>query len=517
MGLGLCFIKESIVKIDIYTHNFSVSKITDKDREYVMRFAKSFFEYEKIKDPRSGVISTKLSRTYCFTNNTNKRFNFHISKLDEFLSSVRGMKDLKIVEHKYPLSKATKVDFKVKHLFEPRDYQQILIDDCTKTDDTNIAVTLQAGGGKTLVAKHVMNILKVRTFIMMRGGYLDRWIPDLEESFEFKRGDLIVVRGQKDLQTVLELADAGELESKVIMSTIDTVATYMKDYAKFPHVRKRYKAEPKDLFKALGVGLVVFDEGHQNAHKAMRVFCHTHVPKFITLSATLETQETFKNNIYRIMYPDDQRRNGGYRNIYIGVSALMYKFRNMRNIRTKGYMGAYSHVNFENSLMRPNNKMSLSGYLGLVKYSVDLKYMQDYKPGTKCLLFFATVKMCDKAVKYLKEKYPHLKIGRYTAKDKMDVLDDSDIIVSTVLSAGTAVDIINLRTTIMTTAMDSQISNEQSLYRTRPVKDYPDLTPEFCYFVCIDIEKHLTYHRNKKKIFNKRVKYHTEIQLPYPA
>ena len=69
----------------------------------------------------------------------------------------------------------------------------------------------------------------------------------------------------------------------------------------------------------------------------------------------------------------------------------------------------------------------------------------------------------------------------------------------------------------MTTAVDSQIANEQSLGRTRPVKSYPELTPEFCYFVCVDIPKHMQYHRNKKQVFNGLVKYHTEITLPYAA
>jgi hypothetical protein len=97
----------------------------------------------------------------------------------------------------------------------------------------------------------------------------------------------------------------------------------------------------------------------------------------------------------------------------------------------------------------------------------------------------------------------------------MSVLERSDIGVSTVLSAGTAVDIKNLRYNLMTTAIDSQQSNEQTLGRTRLLKDWPDITPRFRYFVCSSIEKHMLYHRNKLDYFKGKVKSHGQEQSPF--
>lgn len=507
------------MKVDVYSHCFTVSEVENNLEHLVRRLTRENAEYITERDPQTGQNYTKLGKMWSFANKELNKFHFHISYLEQFLhwlSAVSGLGNLvNPIYHTYPMENAKDAVFKLLTIHDPRDYQEALIHGAVTTKDSNYVITLPPGAGKTLTAKHVMYRIKKRTFIMMRGGYLDRWIPDLAESFDLKNGRMMVVRGQSDLAAVMEMEADGLLHADIIMTTIDTVASYIEDYQKHPHIRVKYKFEPIEFFEKLGVGVVVLDEGHQNPHKVMRVFCHTNVPRFLTLSATLNTRDPFLNQQYRRMYPLDQRHDAGYKNVYIGVNALMYKMPNLKGIRTTGYQGSYSHVNFEQSLMKSHNRKTMAGYLGLVKYSIDLKFMQHYKPGMKCLVFFATVKMCDEAVKYLKGKYPDKKIVRYVSKDKMSVLEEGDIIVSTVLSAGTAVDIINLRTTIMTTAIDSQISNEQSLGRTRPVKAYPDETPEFCYFVCIDIPKHLQYHRNKREAFNGLVKYHTEVQLPY--
>lgn len=509
------------MRIDVYSHNFSIQDIDPRFEGLIRKFTRQTVEYERVPDPTTGEVRLMAVRSYAFSPIERDLIRFHITLYNDFIQTIRNHPDLManttIVEHKCFIKDAKPAQFKIKNIHTPRDYQDILINQACRLEDNNFIITLPPGAGKTLTAMHILSRLKTRTFVMMRGGYLDRWIPDLEKTFDLSNGKILVAKGQTDLINLMEMEEDGVLECDIIMTTIDTVASFFKDYFQYPHVRGRYPFKPHELFQKLGVGVVLFDEGHQNPHKAMRVFCNTHVPLTITLSATLRTKEPFKNNIYRIMYPESKRHDAGYKNVYIGVNALMYKMRSLKGIRTTGWQGAYSHVNFEQSLLRSNNKITLAGYLGLVKYSIDLKYMKDYRPGTKCLVFFATVNMCDKAVKYLQAKFPDKKVVRYVAKDKMKVLEEGDIIVSTVLSAGTAVDIVNLRVSIMTTAIDSQISNEQSIGRTRPVKAYPDITPEFCYFVCMDIPKHMTYHHNKRDTFKGSVKYHTEITLPYAA
>ena len=506
------------MKVDLYSHGFRVSHIEPRLEGLVKEFGRKTAEFETVKDPETGFMESRIVKMWSYAPVERDSFNFHIYYWNEFKGRIDNdsyATDVtKIVDHRFTIDKAKDAKFKVKEIHTPRDYQEQLISTVVNGTDNSYCITLPPGAGKTLVAMHVMSRIKKRTFITMKGGYLDRWTPDLVKAFDLKKGGLLEIRGQKDLINLMEMEEAGELNAEIIIATVDTVDTFIKDYEKYPHIRERYPFGPRDFFEGLKIGLMVIDEGHQNPHKLMRVFTYTNIPKVLTLSATVETRDPFLNKRYQILYPRSQRHDAGYTNVYIGVNALKYGFDSIKGIRTTGYQGAYSHLNFESSLMKGHNRRKLANYLGLVKYSIDLLFMKDYKPKTKCLVFFATVKMCDNAVKYLKGKYPNLKVSRYTAKDKMDAFE-ADIIVSTVLSAGTAVDIVDLRTTIMTTAIDSQIANDQSLGRTRPVKSYPELTPEFNYFVCDDIPKHDVYHRNKKKAFKHKVKYHNEIYLPY--
>lgn len=510
------------MRVDIYSHHFAITKFRPKDHKFLGQFLGTLVEYEVNRDPRTGRVTKDAKKAYSFSNKERNRIQVHINKLDEFRDKckIAGLR-ARYREHKYSVKDATKVGFKVKKIFDPRAYQGTIINEVLekveKKTSPTACVTLQPGGGKTLIAKWVMKHLGVRTMIAMRGGYIDRWVPELEETFKYKSKELLVIRGQKDLIRLMENQEDGDLVASTIMITTDTLASFAEEYANLPHVRKHYPFTPQEMMEKLGIGLFILDEAHQHPHKVMRIYSTYNIPFTLPLTATISTRDPFINTIYKILYPVQDRHDGGYTSNHMGASALMYRFEEFKGIRFSGFKGAYSHNNFEASLMTSRHRKRLAGYMGLVKYAIDLKYMQDYKPNTKCLVFFGTVKMCGHAVKYLKSKYPDKKIGRYTSKDPMTVLEECDIIVSTVLSAGTAVDIINLRTTIMTTAIDSQISNEQTLGRTRPVRDYPELTPEFCYFVCRDIPKHIQYHENKRVIFRDRAKFHVEVQMPYAA
>jgi hypothetical protein len=113
-------------------------------------------------------------------------------------------------------------------------------------------------------------------------------------------------------------------------------------------------------------------------------------------------------------------------------------------------------------------------------------------------------------VERFKKKYPEFDTVRYVGSlnDPYDELLECDIGVTTIGSGGTAIDLANLRVSLMTTAIDSRQSNEQVLGRTRRLKDFPEIVPEFVYFVCRDIEQHIKYDNNKRDFFKGKVVEH---------
>lgn len=157
----------------------------------------------------------------------------------------------------------------------------------------------------------------------------------------------------------------------------------------------------------------------------------------------------------------------------------------------------------------------LRNYLDMIETCV-WKYftgLDDRKPGQRMLVFAATVEMCEKITKYLREKYADLSINKYTSEDEYEVLLNSDITVSTLLSAGTAVDVPGLRVCLVTTAIGSTQANLQALGRLRELKDFPGVTPLFLYFTCTDIDAHMRYHERKLERFEGKVVCHKIVEM----
>jgi len=163
------------------------------------------------------------------------------------------------------------------------------------------------------------------------------------------------------------------------------------------------------------------------------------------------------------------------------------------------------------------HKGLLKNYLKIIDHAIYNRFVSVREDGQKALVFFARVDLCTLMTERLRKLYPELNIVRYVGSegDSYEDILEADITVSTIGSAGTAIDIKNLRSTFMSTAIDSRQSNEQVLGRTRPLKDWPDITPEFIYFGCLEIDNHMKYHRNKREFFHGKVLSHGEFVSRY--
>jgi hypothetical protein len=231
---------------------------------------------------------------------------------------------------------------------------------------------------------------------------------------------------------------------------------------------------------------------HQDFHLNFKIDLYTNVPRSISLSATLTSNDRFMEEVYHIAYPDDSRFQGMVYHRYVAAKAMMYSFQFPNKLRFKN-AGRYSHHVFEQSIMK--YPKVLDGYLNLINLEVQSNYIGDRTDGQKCLIFCASIDLCTIVTNYLKKKYPQLDVRRYVEDDPYENVMEADIIVSTMLSAGTALDIPNLITVIMTTAMSSKAGNIQGFGRLREI---PGVKLRFIYFVCQQIGKQVQYHEEKR-------------------
>lgn len=355
--------------------------------------------------------------------------------------------------------------------------------------------------------------IKTRTALVIKGMYVDKWIDDVTEMYGLKAGELMVVRGSKNLMALIDLALAGELKATFIIITNKTLYNYLKAYERFKGEIKAmgYNCLPEDLFEVLGVGVRQIDEVHQDFHLNFRLDLYTHVPKTISLSATMKSDDKFVNRMYEVMFPMEARFAGIAYDKYIAVKALFYRSPNIRKLRFLGKRRSYSHVEFEKSIMK--QKRILDSYFSMIRDVVQGSYISKKESGQKMLIFCATVDMCTALSEHLKTHYPSLDIRRYVSEDDYTDLLKADISVSTIKSAGTAVDIPDLRTCLLTDALSSRQANEQTVGRLRRLKRWPETTPEFLYFVCEDIPQHIRYHNRKEEFLADKVLSHKIFNL----
>lgn len=360
-----------------------------------------------------------------------------------------------------------------------------VVDDFIVTHNTKTSLIAAARFGK-------------KVLIMVPAMYTDMWYKEVETCFTHKKGDIILVKGLKALKAMVLLREAKEADPSVYIISSQTIALLLKEYETNPKLAVELCCRPERLMGLLGVGYRIIDEVHRNTLLNYKVDCYTNLKKAVYLSATLDTVDRFVGRMRSIAYPVRDRYTGLEYDKYIKVVGLAYNAENANKIRCRGAKG-YSHIEFEKSIMKLQGRQKK--YFNLITEIVKRKYVDVREPGQRCLVFAASVDFCAAYTKHLKALYPNLKIGKYTQEDNYQDMLTNDITVSTVLSAGTGVDVAGLRTVVMSNSMDSWSANEQVKGRLRRLADWPEISPEFYYIFCSDIPKHVDYHQRKMDYF----------------
>lgn len=355
--------------------------------------------------------------------------------------------------------------------------------------------------------------LGYRTAVVLPAMYAEQWYDDIQESFTCTAKDIMFVRGLKNLRSVIQMARNGEYNHDFIIMSSTTMQLLIKEYETDPDLCKEMYCHPAELFELLQCGTRIIDECHRNLHLNIKMDLYTHIEKGINLSATLKTRDPFTTRMSGMIYPKKDRYDGLEYDRYVDVYALEYSMRRAHKAKYKGFKGYYNHTRLEQWLMA--NPKELDNYCEMIYQIVNEAYVVDRLEGQRCLIFAAFVEFCTYLTKYLQRKITHLKIGRYVSEDDYVSLLANDISVSTILSAGTGVDIPGLREVIMTTSIDSMQANEQAKGRLRRLKDFPDVTPRFWYIYCAHIQKQVDYHLRKQEQFRGTCRYFKQIQTDY--
>lgn len=490
-----------------YSHFFSLTNVQVGAVGMILNFSVRYVQRTFARE--NGKTVLKPSRVFG-ARISDEEFRFHIGQYDDF---IRFMANQGIDPHLYstvdvPLYTPASFKSVVHPRYEAREYQTNIINFLVNEeigDNHSRLVGLQTGAGKTMCSLAAASKIGHKIVIIVLSKYIEKWAGDVCAILDVKPKEVLIIQGGKDLRSLLNLSIDQEVDAKVIIISLTTIQGMYDDYKQYGRdiVDHGYPYKPEEMFKYLKAGILIFDEAHQHLYGVFRVLLHTHIPKVIALTATLISDEPFIDKMQNIMFPKEIRYNKVPINKYVKVRVFsygVYKQETMNRIRTTARGSTtYSHIEFEKSIMK--HAGLLNNYLDIVTKLVKINYIEGKLDGDKCIVFASSIAMCNHILARLKKELPKLDIRRYVENDPYENVIDADIRVTTIISAGTAIDIPNLRVAIMTNSVQSPVANLQTLGRLRQLKDRDVV---FCYLYNYRIKKQSDYHMKKKELFADR-------------
>lgn len=527
----------SLVKQPVYIvkHKMGFSISTN-----IVKIGTAILEYsERLNAPKlkreRGQITIDVGDAYYLRIPKESRWIFHISHLEilkEFINIKmrNGMDPYEFIEFEVGNTEPYKCEFKnygfdmiVEDPTSRFFYQNEVVDTaCTEGRDHTI-FAIQTGRGKTKSSQKVMVRKGVRTAIIVRPTYIDKWAMDTcddKTGLREKRDHVWVVEGVQGVLDVISAGRTGELDRrdiKVILIPTVTLGLFLKDFAENPEYY-----DDIDLFEFynyLGVGLLLQDEIHEHFRVVYLSAIALNPPKMLEMSATLDpsANKSFIRERYKERFPMSARLSIPYIPV-VDILGINYSIDDPMFLRKVNAMKMYSHTEFENLICKHGLKEQ---YFDMVWDMLERGYLSGYQKGQRALVFFSLVKMCQDFKDYMQRKLKNsdysvhkLGVAKYNAGDSLKKFLKADIGVSTPGKAGTAIDIPGLIFAVVSVAIDDKQFNEQIAGRPREQFQW-DLTPKVCFLQVDTIQKHQRYLNSRYNALKDIVKSFNTVKSPY--
>lgn len=458
------------VEVKVYNTYFTLH-FEDKNIAYDIKSVISYLtSYKLIWNNRVKRMLPQFDRHWFYLDESNQMYYFPIGVLYSVLNALK-IAGYSLTNDNVGVNKSIPIaEMQGKFRSEKyslRDYQEAYQNAITEPSSPSYnLVDLKTGAGKTLIACYVITKMKERVGLVLLPTYIEKWIADIANYTDITPDRIYIVQGNDSL---IKLLNNPNPDYDIIIFSIRTMSVYIKNWEYPDEGSARPEIAPYEIFNKLNIGVLLSDESHQELAALSRIILYSNVRKVLGLSATFLSNEHDTRKFQNLLFPDKTRISNIVKfDQHINGFKCPYKISRSIRIRDKRQK-TYSHIVFEQSIM--NFKVLHIAYLEMIEYYLDIGYLSRKKKGDKCIIFFATIDMCTSMFRYLKHKYKDLKIRRYVSEDEYEQMLEGDIIISTVKSLGTAIDIPKLISVFQTVSIKSAIANIQSAGRLRKIEN----------------------------------------------
>ena len=367
-----------------------------------------------------------------------------------------------------PPVQSRSISLKLKDKFQPREDQPAIIEFMTAPDNGFKPVSLRTGGGKTFCAECSIVQLGKATLVVLNS-LIDQWYQSIRAHTNISADSIYIVKGFDSLKKLWDARNSKrkKYKPKIILFASRTLYLYAVErtstYAELPSY--------DEFLQAFGIGIKIVDECHLGFHATAQIDMRSNIETNIYLSATYQRSNPQGKKIFNLVFPPNMKYGEQFLRRYTNVYMVQYSLM----IRDTGFRTAkgYNHGLYENFLLKRGTTFN-EFYALVIKTCLGKYFIEKRSEGQRCLVLCQTRKFCETIHDRITKDFEGLSCALYFSGDKKndtDAIFSSDVIVSTIKSASTGLDIKGLKTAINTVSFASSPLAAQTMGRLRQLPD----------------------------------------------
>lgn len=329
-------------------------------------------------------------------------------------------------------------------------------------DKGQISVNLNTGKGKTYVTIATMAFLGMRSIVITDSvGWLDQWREKTLEYTDIDSKDICHIVGSSGIFKLMSYTDEQLEHYKLFLVTHDTIQSYGNNYG---------WDKITELFEKLQIGIKIYDEAHLDFDNMCKIDFFTNVFKTYYLTATPAKSSEDQNRIFQLffknipaidLFNEEEDPHTKYVAIQFNSDPSPVDVSNCKN-----QYGLNRQAYTDYLVRQPN-------YYKLLTIVLDLALKLAKKENEKILIYIGTNNAILTTYRWIIENFPELRneVGIYSTAvlpNEKAIALSKKIILSTTKSAGAALDLAGLKTTVvLDEPFKSEVIARQTLGRTR--------------------------------------------------
>lgn len=325
---------------------------------------------------------------------------------------------------------------------------------------------LKTGEGKTFCAiKYIVDNKERPIIFVDQYSLAEQWKNRIQEYTDTNEDEIFYISGYKSVEKLLKMSTENILKIKFFLCCYKTLNNSLKN--------KNSSEDISRLFNAIKITIKIFDEAHVEYMSIFKIDMISNL-RSIYLSATPQRSDKNENKVYQNIFKqverftsNEEKPQENYHNI------LMYGWNSNPSIMEQSNCETkygFSMARYCSYL--EDNKYDL---FEETMYNILFNTVLANRKKKKTAILFGTLTLLEKfynnLIKYCDTNKYKLTVNSFTGKtdkDKMiNILDETDILLTTDKSFSKGIDVKNLQVVVNTVPFTSESKLIQTIGRLR--------------------------------------------------